>query len=503
MDSYDVAVIGGGIIGASAANHLSAAGFATVLIDKGDIGGATSGRTSRLQYCGLSYFSTFRSLTSALGHPAQSLESVQLARQAMRDRSGFVRATPERVRPVPFYFPLYNDGSIPVWKVRAGLKLLEMLDPGGVKLGVQFIAPAEARGDPLLQHLRAPDRLVGVLRYTEYQFDWPERICVDTALNAVDNGARILTYAPVTRITRSGDLWEAEMTDPRSGTTTSVRARAVVNAAGVWVDDFAGSIGAPRLNQGAKGVNVVVRLPEEFRGIGFETMTRGGEPFYVIPWDDLHYFGPRNRAQDASEEGFLVTEQEIVDLLDEINHHFPALQVRRANVLYCWAGVRPRTARPGFPAGGPGSQLHDLHDRGLPNYFVYTGGLLMTHRNAGRVITKAVSRRTTPSAKARPVSYAARRFPDDHNTPVVGEHYRSVSQSDVRFACSNEMVQGLEDLMFRRVRLGWTERMGADVAHDVARSVRDVMGWSLEDADARAARYVSDLRHRYQLKPER
>ena len=32
--------------------------------------------------------------------------------------------------------------------------------------------------------------------------------------------------------------------------------------------------------------------------------------------------------------------------------------------------------------------------------------------------------------------------------------------------------------MFRRVRLGWSERMGSDIAHDVAREVRDEMGWS-------------------------
>ena len=71
MESYDVAVIGGGIIGCSAANHLTAAGFRTILLERGDIGGATSGRTSRLQYCGLSYFSRFRSVLGALAHPVE------------------------------------------------------------------------------------------------------------------------------------------------------------------------------------------------------------------------------------------------------------------------------------------------------------------------------------------------------------------------------------------------------------------------------------------------
>jgi glycerol-3-phosphate dehydrogenase len=503
-DVYDVAVIGAGGIGSSAANHLAAAGFSTILLDKGDIAGATSGRTSRLQYCGLSYFWNFRSTVHAVLHPAQSVESLELARRAMRDRSRFVRETPERVKPVTFYFPLHRDLGIPTWKIRAGFRMLEMLDPGGVPLAVDLLSPEQARQDPLLRQLRGLDQLRGVLRYTEYQFDWPERICADAALHARDGGATIATYAPVVGLGRDRDkLWEITLADAVTGGERRVRAKSVVNAAGVWVDKLSAMAGAPRLNQGAKGVNVMVRLPAEFRGIGFESITRGGEPFYVIPWDDLHYFGPRNRPQDPTDDGFLVSEQEIADLIDEMNHHFPALRVARRDVLYSWAGTRPRTARPGFPAGSSASRLHDLSGVGAENLYVYTGGLLMTHRDAGRTVAAAVARRVAASRPARPVAYTARRFPEDHNTPAVSDHYPGVSISDLRFACAHEEVRHLDDVMFRRVRLGWSERMGADVAHHVAHSVRDIMQWSADEANAQATRYVADLRRSYGLDPAR
>ncbi|HKI17487.1 MAG TPA: hypothetical protein VKA15_06385, partial [Isosphaeraceae bacterium] len=64
----------------------------------------------------------------------------------------------------------------------------------------------------------------------------------------------------------------------------------------------------------------------------------------------------------------------------------------------------------------------------------------------------------------------------------------------------HEHVQRLEDLMFRRVRLGWSERMGSDIAHDVAREVRDVMGWSPAEADGEAEGYVAELQRKYQLR---
>jgi glycerol-3-phosphate dehydrogenase len=185
---YDVAVIGGGIIGAAAANQLTADGFSTLLVERGDFAGATTGRTSRLQYSGLSYFSCIRSVWGMLQHPGEVIEAAELARRAMQDRSAFIRATRERVRPQIYHFPLYDDGSVPVWKVRTGFRLLELLDHGGVPLDTAVVAPAEARRDPMLCELRDLDRLIGVVRFTEYQFNWPERICVDSVLNARDGG---------------------------------------------------------------------------------------------------------------------------------------------------------------------------------------------------------------------------------------------------------------------------------------------------------------------------
>lgn len=501
---HDAVVIGGGITGAAAANQLTADGFAVMLVERGDFAGATTGRTSRLQYSGLSYFSGVKSAWSMIRRPGEVMQAAELARRAMRDRSAFIRATPERLCRQTHHFPLYDDGSIPVWQVRAGLRLLEALDRGGVPLETEIIEPAEARRDPMLCELRDPERLIAVLRFTEYQFNWPERICVDTVLHARDAGAAVLNHTEATRIARNADgSWNVELLDRRSGGRDTVRARSVVNAAGVWVDQLAGaaSPGAPVLNQGAKGTNVMVRLPEAFRGHGFQTMTRQGAPFYVIPWDDLHYFGPRNMPHDGGPSGFLAAEDEIAELIAEMNTLFPRLRLRRRDVLYSWAGVRPRTAHPSHPAGGPAVRVHDLAGRGLAGYFAYTGGLLMTHRTAGRQIAGAVRRRVRPSRTATALATSARAFPDNTNAPAISPDYSRVSLSDLRFASEHEQPRTLEDLMFRRVRLGWSERMGCDVAADVAQAVRNEMGWSATQADEQALHYVEATRRNFGLAP--
>lgn len=496
MQAFDTVVVGGGIIGASAANHLATAGFSTILMERGDFAGATSGRSSRLQHCGLAYFSPGRSLANFLLNPRLAAQSLDHARRAMRDRSAFIRATPERVRPLTFFAPLYKDGSIPVWKAKLGLNLLERLDPHGVPLDIRHVPPEEVRRHPALAHLRDIDGLQGVLSFTEHQFDWPERICLDTMMHARQAGADMRNYVRVETVERTADgLWTVAASDLRTGRSLTVKARAFVNAAGAWIDDVARAcrLPTPRLNQGAKGTNVAVRLPEAFRGLGFETIMRNGDPFYVIPWDDLHYFGPVDAAVEATPENFRTKDEEIARLLDEMNHLFPSLSLGRKDVLYTWSGVRPRSYDPRSPIGGMASALHDFSRSGLPGYITYSGGLIMTHRHAGRAIAEAVGRTVDPTGASRPAGYAA--------WPVPTGPDGALPMAALRHGAIAEDARTLADLMFRRVKLGWGERLGTEVASEVAAGVRDIMGWSVEEAHRQAEDYRAFVAREFNLPP--
>ena len=503
MDLFDVAVIGGGITGASAANHLVAAGYSTLLLEAGDFASGTTGRTSRLQYSGLSYLGALQPFSQLARHPRNGIEAVGLARRSMRDRSAFIRAVPDRVRPVTFFLPIYRDGPISVRSMMLGFRLMERLDPDGVPLSVALIEPSEARRHPRLQLLRSPDRLTGVVQCVEHQFDWPERICVDAVFNAAENGATVENHTPVQALARQPDAtWLISVLDIRRNVTRRYRSRAVLNAAGAWVDRIAASsnLGISVVNQGEKGSNVVVRLPPELEGVGFECLTRGGAPFYVIPWGKLHYFGPANRPSEPDAAGYTVSEDEILILLDEFNFLFPSLRLQRGDVRYSWAGVRPRTARRGFAAGGPAVRLHDFGRDGAPNYFAYTGGLLMTHRSAGREVVAGLSRKLQPSGSSRSLLGSARLPPTQADSITLYGTEGDFTAKGLVFACQQEKVFDLADLMRRRVSIGWDEHLGCDVVHEVASKVRDAMGWSSAEAATKADRYVEATRQQFGLR---
>ena len=59
---FDVIIIGGGISGASSAQHLKAAGCDVLLVEKNDFASAATSRSRRLLHSGLRYLAPPKSL---------------------------------------------------------------------------------------------------------------------------------------------------------------------------------------------------------------------------------------------------------------------------------------------------------------------------------------------------------------------------------------------------------------------------------------------------------
>ena len=136
-----------------------------------------------------------------------------MARQAMLSRRQFVQTAPERTRALQFHFPIWRGGAYAGWQVELAMRVLESLAPRDVPLDRRRLTPAQAAQTPLVRDLRDFDRLESVAAFTEYQFDWPERITMDAALDAERLGATIRNYAPVLGMARDGDKWRLTIGD--------------------------------------------------------------------------------------------------------------------------------------------------------------------------------------------------------------------------------------------------------------------------------------------------
>src|SRR6476620_11718688 len=218
LGTVDLLVIGGGVNGAGIARDAVGRGLSVVLCEKGDLAEGTSSRSGKLVHGGLRYLEYYE---------------FRLVREALIDREVLLRAAPHIIWPMRFVLP-HVAAMRPAWLVRLGLFLYDHL--GGRKL----LPPTRAlnlRRDPEGRPLK-PEYTKGF----EYSDCWVDdaRLVVLNALDARARGAEILTRTALVGARRDDGLWQVDLEDARDGKRWQVQARAVVNAAGPWVEQVLG-----------------------------------------------------------------------------------------------------------------------------------------------------------------------------------------------------------------------------------------------------------------------
>jgi glycerol-3-phosphate dehydrogenase len=501
--SFDVAVIGAGINGCSAAQQLAARGYSVLLVDKGDFASASSSRSTRLIHCGLRYLAPGGSMWDLVLSPKKLATALRMTRQAMVARSEFVATSVARTRTIKFGFPLYRDGLHKPWQLDLAFKVLKTLGPVDPPLDYRRLSAAEARQVPMYGRLRNQDKLLGVAMFREYQFDWAERVGIDMAMDAQRMGAVVRNYTPVTGLVRAGDGYAVTLADAldKGQAPVTVNAKTILNTAGIWIDKVNGLTGhkVGRRIFGTKGAHIVLRLPEDFQDYGVITLnSEGTEPVYLVPWrQGLHYMGVTETVYEGDIDDIKADDVDIDWLLHEFNHLLPGLNKTRADVLYSWAGVRPLTYDPAFPKGARLRLTHDLSEEGLPGVFAMTAGPVTTHRSGGIELADRITGRIKPSGTPQAIDYAPRTFPEHPASPALLNHYPQIKLSDLRHAAETEQPASLIDLMFARVGAGWTETQGREAARKAAETVADIMGWDEARITKEADAYLAYLSHRH------
>jgi len=498
--TYDAVVLGGGAAGASAAQHLASRGYATLLVDRADFASGTSSRSSRLLYCGLAYFSPDYELWRFAYRPRDLMNRVRMAKLAMNCRTQLVDTMPERLTRCTFLFPVFRNSPFPGWKVDLGYKALGLFGSSKAPLDYRRVSAQQATNQYGLVRLMDRSQLESVGVFTEYQYNWAERICLDTVLDAERCGATVRNYTIAKKLERLPDSsWNITLEDVKEpGSTAQVRARILVNTAGPWADSV-NALATKDVRKrvvGIKGVNVMVRLPDDCEGLGMETISSIGQPFYCMPWGKYHFFGPTETVFEGDPDDVRVLNEEVEFILGEANRLFPNLGLSKKDIIYSWSGVRPRTASAGHE-GVKALTIHDMQGDGMPNALTLTGTPIMLHRHAGREIARRVSKMLQPSRKATPLSYGAKLFPDNQNSPPLDYDYPDVKVADLRYAAKHEHVETLIDLLFRRVQVGWSGTMGLPCARKAAEAVADILDWDEERIGREVAAYGRFVRENF------
>ena len=378
-EELDVLVVGGGVVGAGVALDAVTRGLSTALLEQRDLASGTSSRSSKLIHGGLRYL---------------EMLDFGLVREALQERGLLLtRLAPHLVRPVPFLYPLTHRG----WErpyVGSGLLLYDALARFG---------PAEA-GLPRHRHLSrkavsriapdfAPGSIAGAIRYHDAQVD-DARLVTTIARTAAGHGAHVATRVRVTGFLREGErVVGVRARDLEHGTDLEVRARVVVNAAGVWTDEIqelVGGRGALHV-QASKGIHLVVPRDRIRSEAGFIVRTETSVLF-VIPWGRHWIIGTTDTEWDLDKAHPAASKADIDYVLGHVNAILRE-PLDHEDVEGVYAGLRPLLSGESEPT----SRISREHTvvTPVPGLVMIAGGKLTTYRVMARDAVEAAAHSLT------------------------------------------------------------------------------------------------------------
>jgi len=322
---YDLLVIGGGITGAGIALDAASRGISVALIEMQDFAGGTSSRSTKLIHGGLRYLKQFE---------------FGLVMQTGRERNIALKNAPHLVIPERLILPLVKGGSFGKLSTSFGLWLYDLL--AGVKKEERrkMLSKKEViKMEPLINQ----KGLIGGGIYTEYRTD-DARLTMEVLKTAVGFGAEVINYVKADDfIYEQGKLAGIKCTDKLAEKALSIKAKAIVNACGPWVDTIRkkdNSLKGKRLHL-TKGVHIVVphhRLPIN-NSIYFDV--DDGRMIFSIPRAEITYIGTTDTNYNGNIKEPIASKEDCQYLISAINNMFPESHLQKNDIISSWAGLRP------------------------------------------------------------------------------------------------------------------------------------------------------------------
>ncbi|WP_428491885.1 glycerol-3-phosphate dehydrogenase [Rhodopila sp.] len=318
---YDLAIIGGGINGCGIARDAAGRGWRVLLCEKADLGSGTSSASTKLIHGGLRY----------LEH-----REFRLVREALREREVLWAIAPHIIWPLRFILP-HHRRLRPAWLLRLGLLLYDHL--GGRK-NLPPTRTLNLRTDPAGAPLK-PEFTRGFA----YSDCWVEdsRLVVLNARDAADRGATIAPRTVCVSAERLDRRWMVTLHDETTNRRRVIQANALVNAAGPWVAEVAGSViraNAPTAVRLVQGSHVVVRRLYDHDAC-YIFQNADSRVFFLIPYErDFTLIGTTDQDFTGDPAGVRASETDIAYLCHSASAYLRQT-VTPDMVVWSYAGVRP------------------------------------------------------------------------------------------------------------------------------------------------------------------
>jgi glycerol-3-phosphate dehydrogenase len=519
--AVDLIIIGGGIVGAGVARDAALRGLRVVLLEKEDLASGTTSRSTRLIHGGLRYLRTL---------------DVGLVREALTERRILLATAPHLTKPLPFLMPVYKGRGHGLGLLWTGMLLYDGLSLGKDMPHHHQLPPSECLAREASLKRKG---LKGGFLFYDAQCDYPERLCLEAALDARANGADVRTHARVVGLLRDESrITGVEVEDEFTGLRQSIEAAVVVNAAGPWVDEvlrLEPSLPAPELVR-SKGIHIVTK---GFTHHALIMESEDGRVFFAIPWAGLTLLGTTDTQYTGRNEEVAADEADIRYLIKEIRRVLE-VDLKEEDILYTTAGLRALSGAHSQSVGDI-TRRHQIIDHGASGgpsgLWTILGGKITTFRQIAEDVVDRIL--DSSGLKAGPCLTRERPLPggvaqeeamvhallgeglelglSEVTCQMLFEHYggraarvfdrvRAQPQlatrldpafaeilAQVDVAVEEEFAQTAQDVLLRRLRIGLAPGVGRGALERVLQRMAELLGWDASRVEQERAAYMKRI----------
>ena len=490
VEEWDIVAIGGGASGLGTAVDAASRGFNTLLLEQHDFAKGTSSRSTKLVHGGVRYLQQ---------------GDISLVLEALRERGLMLQNAPHLVRNLSFIIPNYEWWGGPFYTI--GLKMYDMM---AGKLG---LGPSKSLSfDETIKSIPTlvQKGLKGGVVYQDGQFD-DARMAVALAQTCVDYGGTAINYMEVTGLSKdSEDLINGvSARDMESGEVFSIKAKAVVNATGVWADKVMqmDNPEARDMIRPSQGVHLV--FDQSFLQSNHAIMiphTSDGRVLFAVPWHNRVIVGTTDTLINEALLEPRALEEEIQFILDTAGLYLNKIPTRK-DVRSIFAGLRPLAAPQDNEKSTKEISRHHKVLISLSGLITLTGGKWTTYRKMGEdAVDKAILLAGLPERKSITEnlmihSYSKNVSLNDPNSvygsdlnamnSLVKENSKysgmlseelKISKVQLIWAIRKEMILSVEDFLARRTRALFLDaresiKMAGEVAEIMAEETGKDKNW--------------------------
>lgn len=473
MADFDLAIIGGGLNGASVARDAAGRGLRVVLLEQNDLGGGAAASSSHLlhgNFIDLEHGAALR------------------VRRALAERAIAMRCAPHLVRPTRYVLPVH-EAERPPTMLKAGLYVYDSLASGSA-------LPESETLDLTVHEIGHPlKRAFGVaFEFSDCTVD-ESRLVILNARDAAEHGAAIRTGARCARADRS-EIWKLAVID--RGIREIVTSHALVNATGAWSNRMAQTVlHLPGVQASLTRVSqIVVKRLFDHDNV-YVLQNDDKRMIYAIPFErDFTLIGAAKRNFSGDPDTVSAAAEDVAYLCKAVNRYFRE-RIEPADVVHAMAGANVQVDGP-LKTGWRRDGYLNLNRKfgEAPLLTMFGGTTTMARRRAEIALTRLAPffvtkpawtanaplpggdfassgfdaeiervRRRWPFLSER----HARRLVSAYGTraeviladttgitdlgPVFGEN---LTGTEVRYLMATEWARFAEDILWRRSKLGLT-----------------------------------------------